>query len=151
MWALNNNYPFKKYCNLWSNIGGVHEGTADRSGHPKLSWLYQTINFITTNCCQYSMIWCKCYPVINTFFNISCYKCFITYIIIFLSISWQGFACDHVGFITYMCRNRIYFCFPILLLLSRLLQFRLEWWDSSPLVPPPAMQQKDLRDIFFLC
>ena len=157
MWALNSNSLLKKYCNLWRNIGGLHDGTPERSGHPNLSGPYQKINFITTNCCQYRVIWCKCSPVINEVFNIACYKGFTTVIIILLSLSWQEFACDNVWFITYMRKNRIYFCLAIMLYLSRLLKFCLESWDSyfprgrPHWFLPLRCDKKVPRDIFALC
>ena len=146
MSALNSNPLSKKNCNLWSNIGGLHDGIPERSGHPNLNGPYQKINFITTNCCQYRVIWCKCSPVINKVFTIACYKCFTKFINNLLSLSWQEFACAHVRFITFMCRNRIYFCFAILRSLSRDWQsqiLRLVFSPgASPLILPPALRRK---------
>ena len=75
---------FKQNCHLWSNIEGLHKWN---------NGPYQKISFITTNCCQYSVIWCKCFLVINKVFNIACYKSFTTFIIFLFSLSWQEFSC----------------------------------------------------------
>ena len=150
MWALNNNYPFKKYCNLWSNICGVHNGTADKSGHAKLSWLYQTINFIT-NCCQYNMIWCKCYPVINNIFNISCYKVLLPLLLSFLASVDKNVHVIMLGLLLTCVETGSIFALQSC-------SFWADCWNSvfnletRPLwFRHRRCNKKDIRDIFSLC